>query len=201
MDPQDIRTLKLLEAIEAEPGPSQRDLATQLNVSLGLVNSFVKRLTRKGYFKVSTIPANRMRYILTPKGAAEKTRLTYEYIQYSIVYYRETRLKMVALFGRLKARELHRCVFWGVSELTEIAYISLQEAQLTLAAVIDRERAGERFLGFRVHDPSDLGRFSYDRILITSVGDDVAAAREIAATGAPAEAVIRLSEVSGGAPR
>ena len=77
MDNQDIRTLKLLEEIENGHVPSQRDLAKTLNVSLGLVNSFIKRLAHKGYFKITTIPKNRVKYILTPKGAAEKARLTY----------------------------------------------------------------------------------------------------------------------------
>jgi DNA-binding MarR family transcriptional regulator len=83
MHPNNIRTLKLLEAIEADPGPSQRDLAQQLGVSLGLVNAFVRRLARKGYFKVRQVPKNRARYILTPRGALEKTHLTLEYIQFS----------------------------------------------------------------------------------------------------------------------
>ena len=39
MDTQDIRTLKILEEIDRDQPPSQRDLATTLNVSLGLVNS------------------------------------------------------------------------------------------------------------------------------------------------------------------
>ncbi|MBW2133565.1 MAG: winged helix-turn-helix transcriptional regulator [Deltaproteobacteria bacterium] len=76
MDHRDLRTLKLLEEIEHNHAPSQRDLAKKLNISLGLVNAFVKRLAHKGYFKISTIPKNRVMYILTPKGMAEKTRLT-----------------------------------------------------------------------------------------------------------------------------
>ena len=56
MDAQDIRTLKIFEEIESDQAPSQRELAQKLNVSLGLVNSFVKRLAHMGYFKVTTIP-------------------------------------------------------------------------------------------------------------------------------------------------
>lgn len=72
MDHQNFRTLQILEEIENSYGTSQRELAGKLNVSLGLVNSFMKRLAHKGYLKVTTIPKNRVKYILTPKGAAEK---------------------------------------------------------------------------------------------------------------------------------
>jgi len=66
MDQQELRTLQLLEEIESNRSPSQRDLATHLNISLGLVNAFMKRLAKKGYFKITNIPRNRVRYILTP---------------------------------------------------------------------------------------------------------------------------------------
>ena len=97
MDTQELRTLRLLEEIESDQAPSQRDLSTRLNISLGLVNSFMKRLAQKGYFKITNIPKNRVRYILTPKGAAEKTRLTYEYIQYSFQFYKDARKKFKTL--------------------------------------------------------------------------------------------------------
>ena len=61
MDTQDIRTLKILEEIEGNKTPSQRYLSDQLNISLGLVNSFIKRLAQKGYFKVTAIPRNRVK--------------------------------------------------------------------------------------------------------------------------------------------
>ena len=88
MDVHDLRTLRLLDAIERRKSPSQRDLARVLGVSLGLVNSFVRRLAQKGYFKITHLPRNRIRYILTPKGAAEKSRLTYAYLQFSHPFYR-----------------------------------------------------------------------------------------------------------------
>ena len=89
MDPQDIRSLQILEEIEDNYNSSQRDLARKLNISLGLVNSFMKRLAKKGYVKITTIPKNSVKYILTPQGFAEKSRLTYEFIQYSFRFYKK----------------------------------------------------------------------------------------------------------------
>ena len=103
MDNQDIRTLKILEEIDNDHSTTQRDLSKKLNISLGLVNSFVKRLAHKGYFKITTIPKNRVKYILTPKGVAEKARLTYQYIQYSFEFYKEAREKLRKLFEDLMA--------------------------------------------------------------------------------------------------
>lgn len=169
MDTQDIRTLKLLEEIDKDHTQSQRDLSDKLNISLGLVNSFVKRLANKGYFKTTEIPKNRVKYILTPKGAMEKTRLTYQYIQYSFELYRGARRNLQKHLNGLVAQGVKRVVFYGVSEIAEIAYISLQETAIKMVAIVDEKRVGKIFLGATVKDPRVLDSLSFDRILITSI--------------------------------
>ena len=103
----------------------------------------MKRLARKGYFKITNLPANRVNYLLTPKGMAEKSRLTCEYIQYSFKYYRQTRARQAATFRRLEAVGAATVVFWGMGEMAEIAYVSLTELSLGLAGVVDPGHAGE----------------------------------------------------------
>ena len=125
MNNNELRTLKILEEIEKDYAPSQRELARQLNISLGLANSFVKRLVQKGYFKVNNIPKNRVKYVLTPKGMAEKTRLTYRYIQYSFEFYKRFRQKLRGLLQNFVKQGIRRIICYGASDLAEIAYLSL----------------------------------------------------------------------------
>jgi len=169
MDHKDIRTLKLLEEIEKNHVQSQRELAKKLNISLGLVNSFIKRLAHKGYFKISTIPKNRVKYILTPEGAVEKTRLAYKYIQHSYKFYKNARHKLRKLFQKLEAEGVGLIVFCGASDFAEIAYISLQETSIEIVAIVDMLKTGEQFLGYSVLDPVYLNSLSFDRILITAI--------------------------------
>lgn len=169
MNPNDIRTLKLLEELDNNHTPSQRDLARSLGVSLGLVNSFLKRLVNKGYFKVTTIPKNRVRYMLTPKGAAEKTRLTYEYIGSSYRFYKEARQRLRDLFETLHEQGVRRIVIYGANDLAEIAYLSLMQTDIDLVAVADETRQGERFMGKEVLAPERLQGLGFDRVLVASV--------------------------------
>ncbi len=169
MDHKDIRTLKLLEEIEGNHVQSQRELAKKLNISLGLVNSFIKRLAHKGYFKIATIPKNRVKYILTPEGAVEKTRLAYKYIQHSYRFYKDARHKLRKLFQKLEAEGVGLIVFCGASDFAEIAYISLQETSIEIVAIVDMLKAGEQFLGYSVLDSVYLNSLSFDRILITAI--------------------------------
>ena len=183
MDTQELRTLRLFEEIENEKAPSQRDLATRLNISLGLVNSFMKRLTKKGYFKITNIPRNRVKYILTPKGMTEKTRLTYEYIQYSFQFYKNARSRMNALFRSFERQKIDRVAFFGASELAEIAFISLQETGITLAGIVDRGRAGEKFLGIRVVSPEEIRTLKFQKIVVTDIESSGGAMKEILGRG------------------
>ena len=169
MDNQDLRTLQILEEIEKDQAPSQRYLAGKMNISLGLVNSFIKRLAQKGLFKIKSIPKNRVKYILTPKGAAEKTRLTYKYIQYSFQFYKSARQKLRVLFSSLSVNGNLRIVFYGASDLAEIAYISIKETPIQLVAVVDDNKEGDIFMDFVISSSNRLETISFDKILITSI--------------------------------
>jgi DNA-binding MarR family transcriptional regulator len=192
MDREDIRTLKILEEIDNDHTPSQRDLSKKLNISLGLVNSFVKRLANKGYFKINNISKNRVKYILTPKGAAEKTRLTYQYIQYSLKFYRNAREKLHKLFTYLNQQGVRRVVFYGTGEFAEIAFISLQETSIQMLSIVDDNHIGEKFLGGVVKDPATLNSLSFDRILITSMISKNKTLEKLLEQGVPQSKLVML---------
>ena len=192
MDTQDLRTLKILEELDNDYTPSQRDLSKTLNISLGLVNSFVRRLANKGYFKITTIPKNRVKYILTPKGTAEKARLTYQYIQYSFGFYRKARNNLQKVFKELVAQRVKRVVFYGVNDLAEIAYISLQETPIKMAAMVDEKNIGKIFLGNVVMSPNMIESLSFDRILITSINEDDTAMEKLLKKGISRNKIVVL---------
>jgi DNA-binding MarR family transcriptional regulator len=192
MDPIDLRTLKILEKVDNDGAPSQRDLARDLNISLGLVNSFIKRLAKKGYFKIGHLPKNRVRYILTPRGVAEKSRLTYEYIQYSFKFYRDARQKLRDLYAELETQGVRRIVFYGAGDLAEIGYLSLQQSCIELVAVVDDGEVGKRFMQFTIAHPDWIEFLWFDRILITSINSTESIFEKIAAMGISASRVVEI---------
>jgi len=169
MDPQDIRSLQFLEEIGNNRSPTQRGLAGKFNISLGLVNSFVKRLARKGYIKITTISRNRVKYILTPKGFAEKSRLTYEFIQYSFSFYRRTLRKLEDLVHEFEKRGVEKVVLYGANDLAEIASVSLKASDIELVGVVDDLKQGERLLGFTIKSIAELRGLEFDVMLITTI--------------------------------
>ena len=194
IDPKDLRTYQIFQELEKDQTPSQRDLARKLNVSLGLVNSFMKKLVLKGYFKITNIPKNRVKYILTPTGAAEKTRLTYKYIQHSFDFYKSARSQLHTLLKHLADQKIERVVFWGTGTMAEIAYITLQETPIQLIAVVDNKNVGKKFLNFVIADSDQLDSISYDKIIVTQKKHTQEVASELIQKGIPPEKLILLGE-------
>jgi DNA-binding MarR family transcriptional regulator len=162
------RSLCILNELSANESITQRDLSKKLNIALGLVNSYIKNLVSKGYVTVKAIPARRYSYYLTPKGFAEKTRLTYHLLQDYTRIYRETRESLKKLFRELSNDGMKRVVFAGVDEVAEIAYLTLQETDLELVGVVDNEAAGKNFFGNHIKSVSSITSMNYDLVIVTS---------------------------------
>src|SRR6266568_5049556 len=112
--------LGLLESVGRDGGQTQRRLASELGIALGLVNAYLKRCIKKGLVKVSEAPARRYAYYLTPQGFAEKSRLTIEYFSYSFSFFRQARADCSAAIAAAKGRGWSRVALAGVSDLAEI---------------------------------------------------------------------------------
>jgi hypothetical protein len=167
MDLEAHRDLKLLEAVAQDSHVTQRGLASQLGIALGLANIYLKRLMVKGYIKVSNVQPNRLSYLITPRGVAEKARLTYEFMDYSLHLYKEVRQHLRDVLRECAAAE-RRVAIYGRGEAAELAYLSLKESGLEPVAIFDAE-GGASFLGMPVQPIADHRAVDYDLLIIASL--------------------------------
>ena len=166
------RDLEILTAIGEGRPLTQRALAQRLGVALGLTNLYVKRLAKKGFIKITEFPRKpharkRLRYILTPKGLLEKSRLTYDYMSYSLGIYRRTRETLREALSHLPGAGAKRVVLYGVGEAAELAYVTLKELGLEPIAVFDREEGGV-FLGLPVRPIAHAAGADLDAVVIAT---------------------------------
>ena len=164
----DELVLELLDAIGKQSDLSQRHLARQLGVALGLANSYLKRCIRKGYVKIRTAPANRYLYYVTPKGFAEKSRLTAKYLSYSFAFYRRASASCAEIFQQCALRGWKRVVLCGISDLAEIASLQATEAEVEIVAIYDPYADRERFVGKKVWTDLD-GIETFDVCVLTDL--------------------------------
>jgi len=191
MDLHGQRDLLLLRELDRDGGATQRTLAIKLGVALGLTNLYLKRLARKGYIKITTIQRNRIRYLLTPQGFTEKSRLTYLYMQYSLSYYRDMRTRLKEMMATCDASHGQRVVIYGTTELAELAYLSLLEMNIDCVGFIDGS-SRESFLSCPVSSPDKISRWQFDRVLITDLEHATACEEQLVQSGVPREKVLRL---------
>ena len=161
--------LGLLESVARDGDQSQRHLATELDVALGLVNAYLRRCIKKGLVKVSGVPARRYAYYLTPKGFAEKSRLTVEYLSSSFGFFRQAKADCALLLESTRARKLTRLVLAGRSDLAEIAAICALEAGVEIVAVVDAKSATPQLLGRPVIASFDDVAGPFDAVIVTDL--------------------------------
>jgi hypothetical protein len=160
-------------------------------VALGLTNLYLKRLARKGYIKITTIPPHRIRYLLTPQGIAEKSRLTYQYMQYSLSHYRDMRARLRGLLAQAVERGVKRVVIYGTGEFSEMAYLSLREMNLTLVGFVD-DGQRESFLSYPVWKPDALSDWEFDAVLLADLGNTETQIKFLRRLSIPEEKILAL---------
>jgi DNA-binding MarR family transcriptional regulator len=168
MDVEARRNLQALEAIAHDDRITQRSLSNKLGIALGLTNIYLKRLVRKGYVKCVNLQPNRLSYLLTPKGITEKTRLTYEFIEYSLFLYRQVRDQLRTRLEPYMLENKRRVALYGAGEVAELAYLSIAECGLELVAVFDGGSA-RPFLGHAVRDIETHQEVSFDLLLVAAL--------------------------------
>ena len=171
MDKEDLHVLRLMGEIDRNGNYTQRELSHRLNLSLGLVNTFLKRLVNKGYFKVKTMPRNRVKYFLTPEGLARKSKLTVEYLQYSVNFYRDIKKLLINKYKEMEKNKVNSVLFYGAGEVAELAYLYLQLTNIRLAGIIDDKKSGADFFGLTIAGPDRINQMEWDMILLTRLED------------------------------
>ena len=148
---EDDHTLGVLRAVSEESNLSQRRLARHLNVALGLANSYLMRCVRKGWVKVHQVPGNRYLYYLTPRGFAEKGRLTARYLSKSMSFYRQAGQSCLEALQACADNQWKRIALVGRSDLTEIAVIRKRECDVQIIGIVDSHSNDRQYLGHPVY--------------------------------------------------
>ena len=102
---------RLLSELHNSPNFTQRELAKNLNISLGKTNYIIRELIKKGIVKVKSFSHNlekikRIRYILTSKGTKEKLRLTYYFLKRKETEYNLIKNEWNTLVSQKKAEKV-----------------------------------------------------------------------------------------------
>jgi hypothetical protein len=193
---------QILQAIASGGRVTQRTLASDLGVALGLTNLLIRRLVGKGYVRMGGIGTRHVRYLMTPAGWEALGRATRLSLENTVHLYTQTREQIRATLSTVSERcavdaaGQKRVVFYGAGDVAEIAYVSLQRTDLTLVGVVDDRRRG-RFFDVQICGPEclsadALGDVSYSHVIVASIRHAEAIQARINEKGIPAGRVFCL---------
>ena len=169
-DPESQITLGVLNAVDENSAVTQRSLARELGIALGLANAYLKRCAKKGLIKIAQAPANRYAYYLTPQGFAEKSQLTARYLSQSFNLFRFARAQYDELLAACGTRGWRRIAFAGAGDLAEIAHLCAGRHDLKVIGLLDATVADDARLGLPVVNRlKDLG--PVDAVVVTDMTD------------------------------
>ena len=122
------REYKLLEAISQDETVTQAGLASRLDIAVGSVNWYIKRLISRGYLKATRMDRTRLRYNLTAEGMAAFTRNATQYMKDSLQVYRDLRASARGIVQDMQAKEIKRVYLDGDDEIIDILRLTCIEA-------------------------------------------------------------------------
>ncbi|MEC7656854.1 MAG: winged helix-turn-helix transcriptional regulator [Pseudomonadota bacterium] len=166
LDNESEIVLELLNVVHENSDLTQRSMARELGIALGMANTYLKRCVRKGYIKVRQIPSNRYSYYLTPKGFKEKSRLTAEYLSSSFTFFRRAKDQCLESLGYAKVRGWHRVALVGVGDLAEIFALCAIEHSVDLVGILDSKTEKTMFTGLNIA-PTIADLEPLDALIIT----------------------------------
>ena len=142
----------LLTEIEGNPSFTQRGLASELGIALGLMNHYLKSCVTKGWIRATQISPRRISYFLTPEGFKEKSHMVKDYLARSLTFFRDARSQCEVLFAECQQKGWQKIGLVGGGDLADIAQLVAQGNDLQVSLVSQN---------------ADLK--AYDAILITDV--------------------------------
>src|SRR3989304_148104 len=128
----DVRELEILEKIENNGHLTQRELSKEVGIALGLINHLLKKMVKKGWVKIKNVGARRIKYLITPEGAREKSSLLYKRVESTI---------------HLKNEGVESVSIYGINHISEVLFIVLKELGLELTYVVADNKEGKVWFG------------------------------------------------------
>jgi DNA-binding MarR family transcriptional regulator len=144
--------VQLLSEIERNPSFTQRCLAGELGIALGLMNQYLKRCITKGWVRASQISPRRITYFLTPQGFSEKSLMVTDYLSRSMAFFRDARAQCEEIFEKCEKQRWKKIALVGAGDLSDIAQLVAN----SLAISVEITNAATDFE-------------NYDAIIITDV--------------------------------
>ena len=117
---------RLINEVSRNSTITQREISQRLGFSLGMTNILLKRLTRKGYIKITQLNRRKVQYLLTPAGIGQGMKRSYRYLSHTFRTLREIKSKIQSILLAEYEKGRRKFIILGDGELADITEIALR---------------------------------------------------------------------------
>jgi hypothetical protein len=165
IEKKQLHELEILKHVEKTPQLNNRMAAAKLGCSVKLAHDLLGKMVNRGLLHVSKIHSRRWDYFLTPKGIAQKARLTYEFVEFSMQFYHEARKQSSQVCRDICEAGYQTVAFLGTGELAEIAYLGIKEWDLRLIEVYGENEGS--FMGHKILPYDEIDSTASEAIIVS----------------------------------
>ncbi|MBX9977590.1 MAG: winged helix-turn-helix transcriptional regulator [Alphaproteobacteria bacterium] len=129
----------LLSEIERNPSFTQRSLAGELGIALGLMNQYLKSSVTKGWVRAKQVSPRRITYFLTPEGFIEKSHMVRDYLARSMTFFKDARSQCQEALHYCHSQSWSNIGLVGEGDLADIVKLvaSITDVSVTTIEISD----------------------------------------------------------------
>lgn len=159
----DLSTLQIIaDTLKEEPMASQRVLAQNSGMSIGLMNAVLKRFVERGWIMLSNVNLRKLSYAVTPQGFAQLSSRSQSFARRTFALANEYNQKLCQLVQTARKSGKTRVILYGPSYIKFLLEYACQTHNVTfiekpVTAAIDKNAlciAGEQ------NDQSQIDRLT-----------------------------------------
>ncbi|MBT6045260.1 MAG: winged helix-turn-helix transcriptional regulator [Candidatus Scalindua sp.] len=165
----DVRELEILERLENNGHLTQRELSKEVGIALGLVNHLLKKMVKKGWIKIKNLDSKKIKYLITPDGAREKSSLLYKRVESTIHFYLDAKRVIKDKVIHLKNEGIENVSIYGINHISEVLFIVLKELGLELSSVVEERKEGQEWFGYTVVNMDEFVKSNTSVLILASL--------------------------------
>lgn len=167
-----LNQLNILQQLASDPHLTQAELARRCDLSVAMVNNYIKELCALGLLEYHRKSSRNVSYHLTPSGDAHIESIRQELIQELVELFADAKARIQELMIGHASDGLRRVVLFGNGHLAELTFHALESAGLNVIGVCadDPLLLGREWCGREVLNPSQIRYMAPDAVIIADLG-------------------------------
>lgn len=108
---------EIQQTLAVNPNATQRTMAQNSNVSLGMMNAILKRCMERGWIAVKNLNMKKVCYYLTPEGFSEVSKRSSNYMKHSFSMMNDYADKILEIINEAKLEGKNKVCLYGNSNV------------------------------------------------------------------------------------